>query len=70
MKKKTIIAMIVGIGIIAIIVFLFFCYNSSETGNTTINKTEEEMIQDVLNISFYRAQLKIKIASNKMKTNI
>ena len=65
MKKKTIIAMIVGIGIIAIIVFLFFCYNSSETGNTTINKTEEEMIQDVLNISFYRAQLKIKIASNK-----
>ena len=29
------------------------------------NKTEEEMIQDVLNISFYRAQLKIKIASNK-----
>lgn len=65
MKKKTIITMIVSIGIIAIIIFLFFCYNSSETGNTTINKTEEEMIQDILNISFYRVQLQIKVTSNK-----
>ena len=64
MKKATI-AILVSIGIIAILIFLFFCYNSSETGNTTISKTEEEIIQDILNISFYRAQLKIQVTSNK-----
>ena len=57
--------MLVSIGIIAMLIFLFFCYNSSETGNTTISKTEEEIIQDILNISFYRAQLKIQVTSNK-----
>ena len=64
MKKATIV-ILVSIGIIAILIFLFFCYNSSETGNTTISKTEEEIIQDILNISFYRAQLKIQVTSNK-----
>ena len=58
------------IGVIIIIIaiagfFIYSSYNSSKTGNTTINKTEEQLIQDVLNISFYKAKLKVKVTSNK-----
>ena len=40
------------IGVIIIIIaiagfFIYSSYNSSKTGNTTINKTEEQLIQEM-----------------------
>lgn len=39
--------------------------NFQKTGNTIINKSEEEIIEYILNINSYKAKLEIEVESNK-----
>lgn len=41
--------------------------NFLKTGNTIINKSEEEIIEYVLNINSYKAKLEIEVETNKNK---
>ena len=69
MKRKEIIFVLITILVIAlIIIFLIFYYKNQKNGNTTINKSEEEMIKDILNMNSYSAKLDITIETNKNKT--
>ena len=69
MKKKKLILAILVIFIIAIItIFFFFYYKNQKNGNTTINKSEEDIVNDILNLKSYNAKLNITIETNKNKT--
>ena len=69
MKKKKLILAILVIFIIAIItIFCFFYYKNQKNGNTTINKSEEDIVNDILNLKSYSAKLNITIETNKNKT--
>lgn len=69
MKKKKLILAILVIFIIAIItIFCFFYYKNQKNGNTTINKSEEDIVNDILNLKSYNAKLNITIETNKNKT--
>lgn len=67
MKNKIILTVILII-LIILTIFLIFYYKNSKIGNTTINKSEEQIVQDILNISKYKAKLEIEIQTNKNKT--
>ena len=63
--KKIIIILAVCI----IILLIIFCtYNFIKKGNTSINKSEEEIVDKILNIKSYNAKLDIEIETNKNKT--
>ena len=66
-KKIFLVAFIILMGII-IALFLIFNYKNRENGDNNINKSEEEIINEILNIKSYKAKLDIKIETNKNKT--
>lgn len=70
MKNKKIMFIIVtSIIILLVTIFLIFYYKNKKNGNNNINKSEEELINDILNIKTYNAKLDITIETNKNKTS-
>ena len=67
MKNKKIIFILLII-IILIITFLILYYKNNKTGNTIINKSEEEIIKSILEMESYNANLDITIETNKNTT--
>lgn len=63
LNKKGVI--IIGIIILILIISAILYYNFSKNGNTNINKTDEQIVQDILNISSYKAKVEIEVTSNK-----
>lgn len=69
MKNKKAIFILLFIFIIIIItIFLIMHYKNNRNGNTTINKSEEEIINSILEMKSYSANLDITIETNKNKT--
>ena len=68
-KKKIIILSISIIFVIFIIIFLIYYYKTTRNGNTMINKSEEEIIDYILNLQSYNAKINVTIETNKNKTN-
>lgn len=69
MKNKKIIILTIIIAIlIFIIIFAFYYYKKGKIGNTIINKSEEQIIESILNIKSYDANLEITIQTNKNTT--
>ncbi len=62
-NKKILIAII--IAIIILIISTIIYYKFAKNGNTTINESDEQILQDILNISSYSAKIEIEITSNK-----
>lgn len=69
MKNKKAIFILLFIFIIIIItIFLIMHYKNNRNGNTTINKSEEDIINSILEMKSYSANLDITIETNKNKT--
>lgn len=66
-NKKLVISILVFI-VIGIIIFFIFHYKNLKTGNTTINKTEEQIVQDILNSTSYQAKMQVEVQTNKNTT--
>ena len=66
--KKLIFSMFVIFIIAVITIFCFFYYKNQKNGNNTINKSEEDIVNDILNLKSYSAKLNITIETNKNKT--
>ena len=54
--------------LLAIVLISFFTYKFMENGNTTFNKSEEKIIENILNMNSYKATMAIEIETNKNKT--
>ena len=56
--------------LILLIIFLvsFFTYKFLKNGNTTYNKSEEKIVENILNMNSYSATMEIEIETNKNKT--
>lgn len=67
MKSKGILILAIIIILIIAIIFIIFNYKNLKTGNT-INKSEEDIVNDILNISSYNAIMEIEVQTNKNKT--
>ena len=65
MKNKTLIIVIITILIVLTIISIF-AYKFLKKGNT-INKSEEDIIENILNINSYKATLEIEVETNKNK---
>ena len=60
---------IIVISILLVVVLIsFFTYKFMENGNTTFNKSEEKIIENILNMNSYKATMAIEIETNKNKT--
>ena len=69
MKNKKIIFILVFILIIILAsIFLIRYYKNNKNGNTMINKSEEEIVEYILNVKSYEAKLNITVETNKNKT--
>lgn len=68
MKNKKVILIVVAIILILAILISIFAYKFLKNGNNKINKSEGEIIEDILNIKSYKAKLEIEVESNKNKT--
>ena len=69
MKNKKIIILTIIIAIlIFIIIFALYYYKKGKMGNTIINKSEEQIIESILNIKSYDANLEVTIQTNKNTT--
>ena len=69
MKNKKIIILTVIIAIlIFLIIFALYYYKKGKIGNTIINKSEEQIIESILNIKSYDANLEVTIQTNKNTT--
>jgi outer membrane lipoprotein-sorting protein len=69
MKNKKIIFIIFAIIILIIVsIFLICHYKNTKNGNTIINKSEEEILNSILEMKSYNATLSITIETNKNKT--
>ena len=69
MKNKKIIILTVIIAIlIFLIIFAVYYYKKGKIGNTIINKSEEQIIESILNIKSYNANLEVTIQTNKNTT--
>ena len=66
MKKRYIFLFFV---IILLIVFLIFYYNTSNFGNNISVKSENKVVDYILNINEYEAEIEVTVTSNKT-TNI
>lgn len=66
--KKIIILLFIIIILVSITIFCFLYYKNGKNGNTIINKSEEEIIESILNMKSYQAKLDITIETNKNKT--
>ena len=62
MKNKKIVILTIIIAIlIFIIIFALYYYKKGKIGNTIINKSEEQIIESILNIKSYDANLEVTI---------
>ena len=69
MKNKKIVILTIIIAIlIFIIIFALYYYKKGKIGNTIINKSEEKIIESILNIKSYDANLEVTIQTNKNTT--
>lgn len=66
-NKKTIIIVLIILIILTTIISIF-AYKFLKNGNNKINKSEEEIVEDILNINSYKAKLEIEVETNKNKT--
>lgn len=67
-NKKIIILTIIIVILIFIIIFALYYYKKGKIGNTIINKSEEQIIESILNIKSYDANLEVTIQTNKNTT--
>ena len=67
-NKKVFVIAIIAIILIFLTIFLVYYYKSTKSGNNIINKSEEQLIEDILNIKAYNAKLDITIETNKNVT--
>jgi len=67
-NKKIFFGIITAVAIAILILFLILYYKNKKSGNTTINKSEEDIINDILNMKSYNAKLDITIKTNKNET--
>ncbi|HBC85140.1 MAG TPA: hypothetical protein DCZ30_07110 [Clostridiales bacterium] len=67
MKSKKGIIFILGLIVIAIIVFFFIKnnYKNINIGNNITNKSIEQIEEYILNISSYKARIEVEVVSNK-----
>lgn len=66
-KKLIVIFSIILIVILASIFFILY-YKNGKVGNTIINKSEEQIVDSILNIKSYSAKLDVSIETNKNTT--
>lgn len=66
--KKMIIIFIIILIIISVSIFLILYYKNGKIGNTIINKSEEQIVDYILNIKSYSAKLDVSIETNKNTT--
>lgn len=66
MKNKKL--LLIFISVVILIIIFILAYNLLKNGNTKINKSEEDIVQSILNINSYEAKLEIEIETNKNKT--
>ena len=69
MKNKWILFIVLLSIIIFSLVFLIFYYKNINIGNNINNKSEEKIIDNILNMKSYDALMNIKITTNKNETN-
>ena len=67
-NKKLIFIIITTLIILIVLIFLFLYYKNKKSGNNIINKSEEDIINDILDMKSYNAKLDITIETNKNKT--
>lgn len=67
-KKKLLVLSLIIIVVVFVIFFLIYYYKTMKNGNTMINKSEEEIIDYILNMNSYTAKMNIIIETNKNKT--
>lgn len=67
-NKKIIFIIFIIIMLIVTTIFFIWHYKNRKDGNTIVNKSEEEMIEDILNIKSYEAKLNVTVETNKNKT--
>ena len=65
MKKKIIIFSAIIIAILFIIIFSIYYYKTTKNGNTMISKSEEDILESILNMKAYTAKMNITIQTNK-----
>lgn len=68
-SKNRIFILLIIFSIVLISIFLILYYKNSKNGNTMINKSEEEIVKNILSIKCYEAKLDITVETNKNKTN-
>ena len=66
--KKLIVIFSIILIIILVSIFLILYYNNGKVGNTIINKSEEQIVDSILNIKSYSAKLDVSIETNKNTT--
>lgn len=67
-KKKLVVLLAIIIVVLLIIFFSIYYYKTIKNGNNIINKSEEEIIDYILNMKSYKAKLNVTIETNKNKT--
>ena len=71
MKNKKIIFILLFIFIIVLIsIFIIFNYKNSKIGNTMLNKSEEEIIKNILEIKSYKDNITIETNKNKTQYKV
>lgn len=66
--KKMIVFFIIILIVILVSIFLILYYKNGKVGNTIINKSEEQIVDSILNIKSYSAKLDVSIETNKNTT--
>lgn len=66
--KKMMLILIISLIAILVSIFLILNYKNGKMGNNMINKSEEEVVDSILNIKSYNAKLDISIETNKNTT--
>lgn len=63
--KRLIVIFSIILIIILVSIFLILYYKNGKVGNTIINKSEEQIVDSILNIKSYSAKLDVSIETNK-----
>lgn len=66
--KRLIVIFSIILIIILVSIFLILYYKNGKVGNTIINKSEEQIVDSILNIKSYSAKLDVSIETNKNTT--
>lgn len=65
MKKKVFVVICIIVLTILIVSIYIFTYKKSNSGNTIISQSEEDILEYILNINTYKAKIEIEIETNK-----